>query len=162
MTTTKTDTESNLSRRLAWCLLWLRLGIASVFIMWTLDKFANPEHAAAVFEKFYGISNLSNALSYAIGAVQSLLIICFVAGLFRTYSYGLILFLHAVSTLSSYKNYLDPWTYPNLLFFAAIPMLAACAALWWLRKHDLFTIDAARAATRSREGIARIPGSIVR
>ena len=150
MTTTNTDTESKLSRQLAWCLLWLRLGIASVFIMWTVDKFANPEHAAAVFKKFYGISNLSSALSYATGALQSLLILGFVIGLFRTYSYGLILLLHTISTLSSYKSYLDPWTYPNLLFFAAIPMLAACVTLWWLRKHDLFTVDAVRA--KANEG----------
>ena len=84
MATTQTDTESNLNRQLAWCPLWLRLGIASVFVMWDVDKFANPEHAAAVFKKFYGISSLSSALSYGIGAVQSLLIISFVIGLFRT------------------------------------------------------------------------------
>ena len=60
----------------------------------------------------------------------------------------MILLLHSISTLSSYKNYLDPWTYPNLLFFAAIPMLAACVTLWWLRKYDLFTVDAARAKAK--------------
>ncbi len=141
-------TESKMGRQLAWCLLWLRLGVATVFIMWTVDKFVNPEHAAAVFEKFYGISDLSNGISYAIGAVQILLIVCFIIGLFRTLSYGVILVLHAISTLSSYKNYLDPWTYPNLLFYAAIPMLAACVTVWWMRKYDLFTVDAARAKAK--------------
>ncbi len=143
------NTESEMSRRLAWCLLWLRLGIATVFVMWTVDKFVNPEHTAAVFKKFYKIGELSNELSYTIGAIQMLLIVCFIIGLFRTFSYGVILVLHAISTFSSYKNYLDPWTYPNLLFFAAIPMLAACVTVWWLRKYDLFSVDAARAKVKS-------------
>ncbi len=143
------NTESEMSRRLAWCLLWLRLGIATVFVMWTVDKFVNPEHTAAVFKKFYKIGELSNELSYAIGAIQMLLIVCFIIGLFRTFSYGVILVLHAISTFSSYKNYLDPWTYPNLLFFAAIPMLAACVTVWWLRKYDLFSVDATRAKVKS-------------
>ncbi|MDF1756180.1 MAG: hypothetical protein P1U89_25560 [Verrucomicrobiales bacterium] len=138
-----------MSRQLAWCLLMLRLGIASVFVMWTVDKFVNPKHAAAVFEKFYKIADLSTELSYGIGAIQSLLLICFIIGLFRTFSYGVILVLHAISTFSSYKNYLDPWTYPNLLFFAAIPMLAACVTLWWMRKYDLFSVDAARAGAKT-------------
>jgi putative oxidoreductase len=162
--------EPLLNRKLAWCLLWLRLGIASVFVMWTADKFVNPEHTAAVFKKFYAFDGLSNTHSYGIGAVQSVFIICFIIGLFRTYSYGLILVLHTISTVSSYKAYLAPWTYPHLLFFAAIPMLAACVTLWWLRKYDLFTVDAARAKAKlvkHREitdltGIECAPGRHVR
>ena len=138
----QTNSEPKLNRKLAWCLLWLRLGVASVFVMWTVDKFVNPEHAAAVFKKFYAIDGLSSALSYGVGAVQSLLVICFTIGLFRTFSYGIILILHTISVVSSYKAYLDPWTYPHLLFFAALPMLAACVTLWWLRSYDLITVDA--------------------
>jgi len=46
------------------------------------------------------------------------------------------LVLHAVSTLSSFKQYLAPFDGPNLLFFAAWPMLAACFALFILRDLD--------------------------
>ena len=42
--------------------------------------------------------------------------------------------MHTVSTLSSWRQYLDP--FDNLLFFAAWPMLAACIALYLLRDHD--------------------------
>ena len=37
---------------------------------------------------------------------------------------------------SSFGRYLDPWTAPNLLFFAAWPMLAAIFALYYLRDLD--------------------------
>jgi len=135
-------------QKLAWCLLILRLGIATVFVMWTIDKFINPSHAAAVFERFYQLSGLTPEISYAIGAAQSALLLAFIVGLFRTYSYGAILILHVISTVSSYMKYMDPWTYPNLLFFAAVPMLSACIVLWVLRTHDTYTLDVWRATEK--------------
>ena len=125
-------------------LLLLRLGIASVFLIWTVDKFVNPGHAAAVFEKFYKVPNLSTTLSYAVGGLQMILVIAFIVGLFRTWTYGLILLLHAISTFSSWAKYIDPWADKNLLFFAAIPMLSACVALWMLRRFDIYSLDACR------------------
>ena len=126
---------------LALSLLLIRVGIFSVFVMWTIDKFVNPEHAAAVFKKFYGISELSKTISYVVGSAQMLVLLALLVGAFRTWSYGIIVVLHAISTLSSWKAYIDPWTYPHLLFFAAIPMLSACIALWLLREFDLYTVD---------------------
>ena len=123
-------------------LLLIRIGVAAVFLMWTIDKFVNPEHASKVFEKFYKIPSLTATLSYAVGAVQMLLVLGFLVGLFRTWTYGLILLMHAISTFSSWQQYLDPWTYPHLLFFAAIPMLSACVTLWLMRDFDTYTIDA--------------------
>ena len=42
--------------------------------------------------------------------------------------------MHAGSTFSAYAQYYD--VFNNLLFFAAWPMLAACAALYLLRDAD--------------------------
>lgn len=128
--------------RLAWTLMLVRAGIAAVFLMWTADKFVNPEHTAAVFNKFYKIPGLSATLSYVIGGAQLALVIAFLVGAFRTWTYGIILLMHAVSTFSTWDKYIDPWTYPNLLFFAAIPMLAACVGLWLLRDFDPYSVDA--------------------
>ena len=55
-------------------------------------------------------------------------------------SYGGVFVLHAVSTFSSYRQYLAPFS--NLLFFAAWPMLAACFTLYLLRDLDTkWTVD---------------------
>ena len=134
--------DSKARTQLGISLLLLRLGIASVFLIWTIDKFVNPKHAAAVFEKFYKIPGLDETMSYAVGGLQMLVVIAFLVGLFRTWTYGLILVMHAISTFSSWAKYLDPWTYPHLLFFAAIPMLSACIALFLLRRYDIYSIDA--------------------
>ncbi|SMP64218.1 hypothetical protein SAMN06265222_108182 [Neorhodopirellula lusitana] len=131
-------------KRLSTSLLLLRLGVGIVFVMWTLDKFLNPGHAAVVWEKYYMIEGLGVAAAYAIGTVQMVLVLSFLAGAFRSVSYLLIGILHTISTLSAYPQYLNPWEKPNLLFFAAFPMLAACVALWLLRDHDTYTVDGMR------------------
>ena len=120
--------------RIAQSLLLLRLGVFIVMFMWTLDKFINPQHSSAVFDHFYGLSGLGSGTFLAIGLAQLALVLAFLSGFAKRYSYGTILALHAVSTLSSWKQYLDPFN--NLLFFAAWPMLAACFALYYLRDLD--------------------------
>lgn len=117
-------------------LLLLRLSIFLVMAVWTVDKFVNPQHAIAVYEHFYLLPGLGAQIMLIIGIAEGLLLLAFLSGLARTWSYGLVLALHAVSTLSSFRQYLDPFEGPNLLFFAAWPMLAACVALFLLRDHD--------------------------
>ncbi|MCS3902573.1 putative membrane protein YphA (DoxX/SURF4 family) [Methylohalomonas lacus] len=122
------DTE-----RLKISLLLLRLGVFIVMLMWTLDKFVNPDHAAQVFAGFYGIAN-AQSIMLAVGLAELALVIAFVIGLFKRWTYGLVLLLHGVSTFASFGKYLQPWD--SLLFFAAWPMLAACIALYLLRDQD--------------------------
>lgn len=124
---------NNLEQRLSWALLALRVGVFIVMLMWTLDKFVAPDHAAGVFANFYGITGLGNAAFYLIGAVELVIVVAFVLGIAKRWTYGLVFVLHAVSTLSSFPMYFG---FDNLLFFAAWPMLAACFALYLLRDHD--------------------------
>lgn len=126
------------AQRLRVSLLLLRLGVFIVMLMWTLDKFVNPDHGGKIFAAFYGIGN-AESMMLVIAVTELAIILAFVLGLFKRWSYGLVLILHAVSTLASYPKYLAPWD--NLLFFAAWPMLAACIALYLLRESDtLLTI----------------------
>jgi uncharacterized membrane protein YkgB len=134
-------------RYLPLSLLLLRLGIFVVFLFWTLDKFVQPEHAARVFESFYGLGGLGEAAFYGIGVVQMVLIIGFVLGVMKTWTYGAVLVFHAVSTLSSFGKYLQ--RFDNLLFLAAWAMLAACAALFLLRDYDTLTVSSGKAASGS-------------
>lgn len=133
----------NQHRRLALSLLMLRLGIFVVMLTWTIDKFVRPDHVASVFSTFYGVDGLDVQLAYVLGALELILLLAFVAGVARRWSYGIVLLLHAGSTLSSWSQYLHPFDGPNLLFFAAWPMLAACAALYLLRDRDACTLGTA-------------------
>ena len=115
-------------------LLLLRIGVFIVMLMWTLDKFVRPGHAAGVYKKFYQLDLGSPTVFYVIGAVELVLLLLFVTGTAKRVSYAAVLVLHAVSTVSSYRQYMAP--FDNLLFFAAWPMLAACIALYLLRDLD--------------------------
>ena len=122
--------------RLPLSLFLLRVGVFVVMLMWTLDKFLHPEHSTSVYEHFYFLPGLGSSLFYLIGAVELALIIGFLVGFKKRFTYAAILTLHAVSTVSSYRQYLTPFQSGHLLFFAAWPMLAACFALYFLRDAD--------------------------
>ncbi|AGA32715.1 hypothetical protein TVNIR_1031 [Thioalkalivibrio nitratireducens DSM 14787] len=132
-----------LQKRLRVSLLLLRLGVFVVMFVWTLDKFVAPDHAARVFEHFYHLEGLGAGALAVIGVLQLIVVLGFVAGLYRAWTYGLVLAMHAVSTFSSWQQYLA--AFDNLLFFAAWPMLAACVALFLLRDSDtMLSLDTLR------------------
>ena len=111
-----------------------RLGVFLLMFMWTIDKFIQPQHATTVYEKFYFISGLGAISSYLIGAVEMAILIGFLVGFQKRWTYGAVLLFHTVSTLSAFRQYLDPFS--HLLFFAAWPALAACFTLYYLRDLD--------------------------
>ena len=125
-----------LEDRLTLALLLLRLSVFLVMFMWTLDKFLRPDHAAAVYEKFYFIGGLGNLPFYIFGAVEMVILLGFLLGVWQRWTYGLVLFFHAVSTFSAFKQYFSPFEDANLLFYAAWPMLAACFTLYLLKDWD--------------------------
>lgn len=125
-----------MNSKLPLALLSLRLSIFVVMLMWTLDKFYNPGHAAGVYRKFYRIEGIGEIAMYLLAAAEVLLLIAFLFGIKRTLSYGLVLALHTVSTFSAWQQYSHPFDGSNLLFFAAWPMLAACFTLFLFRDQD--------------------------
>lgn len=120
----------------------LRLGVFVVMFMWTLDKLINPGHTVSIFQRYYMIEGLGESLVYVLGALQLILVLSFVAGLKKRFTYGAVLLLHFLSTISTWGKLIDPWSAPNLLFYTAIPMLAAAFTLYKLRDHDNYlTLD---------------------
>lgn len=125
--------------RLAIALLLLRLSLALVFAAWAADKFVNPDHGAAVLQGFYGLGGAPKSAVNALGAVQAALVLGFALGFAKTWTYGAVLLMHAITTLVSWKAYLG---LENILFFSAWPMLAGLIALWLLRDEDkLLALD---------------------
>lgn len=123
--------------RIEWSLWALRVGVFIVMLVWTLDKFINPDHASSVYEHFYFIpKETAVGFMMLLASLEMILILAFVVGFKKRITYGLVLLFHAVSVLSSWKIYMDPFGSPNILFWAAIPMLSACGALYLLRDLD--------------------------
>ena len=125
--------SQQLETKLSISLLLLRATIFTVFLFWGLDKILVPEHAVKVMQGFYGLS-VSTSAMVALGFLQIVFLLAFLFGVWKKFTYGAILALHAASTFASFGKYIDPFN--NLLFFAAWPMLAACFALFILRDFD--------------------------
>jgi hypothetical protein len=117
-------------------LLLLRLSVFVVMLMWTLDKFVRPAHAAAISKAFYRLPLSAPGLVYLLGALELVLLVGFVVGVQKRLTYGAVTVLHGLSTVAAFNQYLAPFQGTNLLFYAAWPMLAACVTLYSLRDLD--------------------------
>lgn len=135
-------TTNNVAGRVPLVLLLLRLSVFLVMAVWTADKFFKPTHTSAVFETFYGIGGVGTGVVYVLGVLQLVIVVGFLVGFLKTWTYGAVLLMHGASTLISFPRYLDPLATPNILFFTAWPMFAACFGLFYLRDLDtLFAVD---------------------
>lgn len=133
------------SRELRGALLVLRVGLGVFLLLWSIDKMVAPEQTVKIFQFFYK-TPLPASFAPAVGALEAGLSLAFLAGLWKTWTYGACLALHAISTLSTWKQLLTPFG-ENHLFIAAIPVLAAFVALFLLRRDDtLFTLGASRSS----------------
>ena len=124
-------------------LFLIRLSTGIFFLVWSVEKLIFPEVTQKIFSRFY-MMEISPTVAYGIGIIQTLIILAFMAGLFKLWTYGAILGMHAVSTLSTYKELINPYEPPNHLFWAAVPLLAALIALFLLRKEDTLLTVAAK------------------
>ena len=122
--------------------LILRVSVALFLLPWIIEKFTDPETTAKIFKAFYFVENLPLAGSYAVGAIWLALWLAFIAGFKKRISYGLVMLLHGIGTVTTWFKLL-PWMESyNHLFLAAIPTLGAMIALYVLRDHDtIFTLD---------------------
>jgi len=127
----------NFEKKLAISLFSMRVTVFIVMLMWTIDKLIRPEHASAVYEKFYGISGVMEYLMQGIGLLELLLLVGFVLGLWKSFTYLIVFIIHTISTFSTVGAYFTPFTGNHLLFFAALPMWAACLSLYLLRDKDI-------------------------
>jgi len=126
-------TANSQQKRIEWSLFLLRLGIFIVMFAWTLDKFITPDHAARILENFYFIGGIGTQIILIIAVLEMIVILAFLLGIRKTWTYGFVMILHGLSTFSAWQFYTIKI---NLLFFAAWPMLAACIALFLLRDLD--------------------------
>ena len=122
--------------------LILRVSVALFLLPWIIEKFTDPETTAKIFKAFYFVEDLPLAGSYAVGAIWLALWLAFIAGFKKRISYGLVMLLHGIGTVTTWFKLL-PWMESyNHLFLAAIPTMGAMIALYMLRDHDtIFTLD---------------------
>ena len=134
-----------------WALLLQRLALAAFMAVWAVDKIVRPEHASGVFGYFYGIP-LAQHLTWIVGAIELVVILAFALGLLKTYSYLALFLVHAFGTATTLRTLAHPYGEGSaILFWAAVPVLAAFWTQFTLRHEDVIALDdrlRARAASQ--------------
>ncbi|MEP5730525.1 MAG: hypothetical protein ABJL67_14275 [Sulfitobacter sp.] len=134
--------------KLALSLLIMRLSIAVFFGAWSSLKFYRPEWFGNIFANFYGIKFVTADFATLFGIAQVLVVIAFAIGIWRTYSYSIIMLMHTAGVLGSIPSMMNYTKYPNNLMLTAIPTLGALIALLILRKEDRFSVDGWREGSK--------------
>lgn len=127
-------------KRLAICLLILRVSVFFEGLVWAINKIVRPDQALKMFSTFYHIYALPMSTYYIVGIVQVVVLLAFLIGFKKTISYALIALLQLAAALAPYNQYMHPFSGPNILFFAAWPTFAACLTLFIMREFDVMLV----------------------
>jgi len=77
-------------------LLLLRASVFLVMFVWTVDKFVEPQHASKIMEQFYLIGGVSRILVYLLAVIELAVILAFLFGCAKKWSYALVFLMHGV------------------------------------------------------------------
>ena len=132
----------------AWTLAGLRVTLGWLMVLWGVDKITNVEHAIRVSEGFYGGFLTGATLWQGLGVAQLLLGLLIVAGLFRRFTYPVLLAITGVTLLAVWKSILDPFGFVidggNILFFPSSTIFLAGLVVLAFRDEDELSLDAKR------------------
>lgn len=129
------------TRKIEIALLIIRLTAALFLGLWASLKFHRPEWTQNIFKGSYklgelGLETLPAEVSYTLGGIQILIILAFALGLWRFWTYGLMMLMSGAGVLGSLSSYMLYFNYPKNLMLSAIPTFGALIALFILRDLD--------------------------
>jgi putative oxidoreductase len=126
-------------------LLFLRVSIGLLVLLWGIDKIVDPEHAIRVSDNFYlGLLSLPSLLPL-LGIGQVAVALLAMAGLFRRFVDPMILLINLGSLLGVWRSIVDPWGWvlegTNVLFFPSLIVVAGCLVLIAFQDEERFVLD---------------------
>lgn len=127
-------------------LLFLRLALALLMLVWGADKFMNPAHGVVVAEHFYfGLLGTASMMP-VLGALQLALGVLVALGALRRYAYPALALVTGVTLLGVWRSIVDPWGWylegTNALFFPSLIIFAGALVLIAFRADDALSLDA--------------------
>jgi len=128
----------NQNRKIEIALLIMRLSAAIFLGLWATLKFHHPEWTQNIFKGAYRIEffEVTNAMAYTFGILQLMIVVAFAIGLWRFWTYGLMMLMSAAGVIGSLGSFAAYMNYPKNLMLTSIPTLGALIALFILRDLD--------------------------
>ena len=148
--------------RLNVSLFIMRLSIGAFLLVWSSLKFLRPEWMVNVFKGTYKQTWVTQDHAFIVGALQMLVVIIFILGLWRTATYLFVTLMHAtgvlgtllggsllfkgglIKALSTGTFTIGYINFPANLLWTSVATLGALVALFLLRHHDGWTVDGFR------------------
>ncbi len=124
----------NATHRSPWTLPILRVSMGVFLAMWGLDKWFATEGSIGIFSNFYGL-DVGTAVIRTAGTLEIALGLALAVGLLPLVTTWIQLVVNAISTLTSWKQIIDPWGGLGLteggthLFLASIVLMAVSVVL---------------------------------
>lgn len=134
-----TDIDTN---NLTLSLFFCRLGVFTVFLVWTINKLIRPEHGVEIMNNHYLIGNVAETGIFLFGIAELVLCFLLIAGLLKRISRGFFLFISILSVatprvLGGYQKVLfGDQSEPMIFLFSGFCMLACAITLYALRDVD--------------------------
>ncbi|HXG55021.1 MAG TPA: DoxX family membrane protein [Vicinamibacterales bacterium] len=129
-----------MSHAKVYALLFLRLSLGLLMLVWGVDKLANPTHGMAVAEGFYFGLLGARALMPVLGIAQLGLGLLVILGLARRYVYIALAAVTGVTLIGVWRSVLNPWGWylgrTNALFFPSLIIFAGVLVLLAFRDED--------------------------
>jgi len=126
---------------------FLRVSIGYLLVIWGVDKLVNPAHGLAVSDRFYLGVLSSAALMPIFGIAELVLGGLVIVGLWRRYTYLVVVAIAAITAAGVWRSIVDPWGWylqgANALFYPSLIILAASLVL---------LADEWQVSTRARQG----------
>jgi len=137
---------TNTDRQDALALFILRLGLIWFIFLWAAHKIILPGQYRNLARNFDGIEP-SNTQIYLAAGLQIALCILALVGIFRLFSYGALLVMHAFTVSRRWEGFLDPFALNDAGNFPIhrnqvidLAVLGAFIALLLLRHRDHFSL----------------------
>lgn len=131
-----------LKQRLPLCLFFCRLAVFIVFLIWTYDKLARPEHGIHMMVKFYYVpKSIAEALVLILGVIELVLLILFVLGMYKRFTRAVFLFLSVLAVaapkvVAGYYRAIVVEPHPTILYYTGFCLLACAFIVYYLRDYD--------------------------
>ncbi len=133
-------------------LLLLRISTGLLLIIWAMVKLAATDAAIGVSDKYYFGLLSSEAVQIGLGALQLLLGVAVIAGIFRRIAYTAQAVWLGLGALFVWRSIIDPLGLMfgqdnvQILFFPSLTVFFATLVLLAFRDEDTISVDAARGA----------------
>lgn len=127
-------------------LLLLRFSTGFYLVLWGALKFLKPEAAIGVSDKYYAGLISSDILNYGIGALEVVVGLAVILGVFRAVAYPAQALIYLVGLLAITPNILDPFglylaSEPKLTFFPSTTLFFATLVLIAFKSDDTKVLE---------------------